>query len=96
MRERRHTGQGASESCVVECRGRYINCGCVDAFLAFFLAFLFYFRGGSLNVVTSSLLQLDQSPSPSLGVVDIFGDSSETNGIGDQLHLVLHTSSEFI
>ena len=45
-----------------------------------------------LDVVTGSLLQLDQSPAPSLGVVDFIRDTSQSDGVGDQLHLVIRTS----
>lgn len=48
----------------------------------------------SLDVLSSALLEFDQSPSASLGVVYILGKSGYTDGVCDLLDLVLHTRSQ--
>ena len=47
-------------------------------------------------VIPSTLLQLDQPPSPSIRILNIFRRSCDPEGISDKLHPILHTSSELI
>ena len=47
-----------------------------------------------LDVIASALLHLDQPPAPGLGVVDIVRDTSNADGVGNKLDLVLHTGRQ--
>lgn len=51
---------------------------------------------GPLDVISSTLLELDKSPSSSFGVINIFGNPGHTDGIGNKLYFVLHACSELV
>lgn len=49
-----------------------------------------------LNVISTSLLQLDHPPSAGFGVVNILGYSGNADGVSDQLDLIFHARSQLI
>ena len=50
----------------------------------------------TLDVVASTLLHLDEAPTPGLGIVDILRNASDANGICHKLDLVLHTRGQLV
>lgn len=49
-----------------------------------------------LDVIAVRLLQFDHTPTSGLRVVDVFRYSRHTDGICDELNLILHTGSELV
>lgn len=48
------------------------------------------------DVIPSALLQFDQAPSASLGVIHVFGHPSDADGVSDELNAILHAGGEFV